>query len=102
MPLQLVAFWGLFVAFTAAYSIKVLVSEFQSIDMHCIVLSLKFYGRLSISVLGNKQPFKKTWRSKVHIFKKLTDLWTVALTQNPRFPQKIQDTGNLTSGRMMI
>jgi hypothetical protein len=43
----------------AAYSIKVLVSGYQSIDMHCIVSPVKFDGGLSISVLRNKQPLKK-------------------------------------------
>jgi hypothetical protein len=32
-PLQLGAFWGLLVAFTTAYNIKVLLSGYQSIDM---------------------------------------------------------------------
>jgi hypothetical protein len=48
IPLQLVAFWGLLGAFTAAYGIKVLVSEYQLIDMHCIVLPVKFDGGLHI------------------------------------------------------
>jgi hypothetical protein len=37
----------------------VLVSGYQSIDLHCIVLPVKFDGGLSISVLRNKQLFKK-------------------------------------------
>jgi hypothetical protein len=41
-----------------------LVSEYQSIDMHCIVLPVKFDDRLSISVLRNKQHFKKNGRQK--------------------------------------
>jgi hypothetical protein len=52
-------FLGLLVASTAAYNIKVLVSGYQSIDMHCIVLPVKFDGALSISVLRNKQLLKK-------------------------------------------
>jgi hypothetical protein len=36
-----------------------LVSGYQSIDMHCTVLSVKFDGGLSSSVLRNKQHFKK-------------------------------------------
>jgi hypothetical protein len=44
------------------------VSGYQSIDIHCIVLSVKFDGGLSISVLRNKQLLKKMeW--KVHIVK---------------------------------
>jgi hypothetical protein len=41
-----------------------LVSEFPSIDMHCIVLPVKFDGGLSISVLRNKQLFKKKKKKK--------------------------------------
>jgi hypothetical protein len=55
-------FWGLLGAFMAAYNIKMLVSGYQSIDMHCIVLSVKFYGELSISVLRKKQLYKKNGR----------------------------------------
>jgi hypothetical protein len=62
-------FLGLLEAFTAAYNMKVLVFGYQSIYMHCIVLSVKFGGGLSISVLKNKQLFQKKWRSKVQIFK---------------------------------
>jgi hypothetical protein len=50
---------------TAAYSIKELVYAYQSIDMHCIVLPVKFDGGLSILVLRNKQLyFLKKKRSK--------------------------------------
>jgi hypothetical protein len=59
IQLQLVAFCGLLVAFTAAYNIKVLLSGYQSIDMRCIVLPVKFDGGLSIPILRNKQLFKK-------------------------------------------
>jgi hypothetical protein len=59
IPLQLIAFWGLLVAFTDAYSIKVLIYGYQPTDLHCIVLPEKFDGRLSISVLRNNQPLKK-------------------------------------------
>jgi hypothetical protein len=62
-PLHLVAFWKLLGAFSVAYNIKVLLSGYQSIDMHFIVLPVKFDSRLSISVLRNKH-FKKKWRSK--------------------------------------
>jgi hypothetical protein len=53
-------------AFAAAYNSKVLDSGYQSIDMHCIVLPVKFDGELSISVLRNKQLFKKKGGQKVH------------------------------------
>jgi hypothetical protein len=46
-------------AFSDAYNIKELLSGYQSIDMHCIVLPVKFDGRLFISVLRNKQLFEK-------------------------------------------
>jgi hypothetical protein len=50
-------FWGLFVTFTTAYNIKVLLSVYHSIDMRCIVLPEKFDGRLSISVLRRERSF---------------------------------------------
>jgi hypothetical protein len=80
VTLQLVAFCGVLVAFTAAYSIKVFVSGYQSIDMHCIVSPVKFDSGLFMSVLRNKQLFKK-WKSKVHIFKTLKFL----MFQTPAF-----------------
>jgi hypothetical protein len=55
-------FLGLLVAFTAAYNIKVPVSGYQSIYMHCVVMSVEFDDGLSTFVLRNKQLFKK-WRS---------------------------------------
>jgi hypothetical protein len=45
-----------------------LVAGYQSIDMLCIELSVKFDGGLSISVLKDKQLCKKNGRQK---FKKL-------------------------------
>jgi hypothetical protein len=69
MPLQSVAFWGLLVVLMAAYNLNVLVPEYQSIDIQCIVLPVKFDGGLSISVPRNKQLFEKKRKSKVHIFK---------------------------------
>jgi hypothetical protein len=68
---------GLLVGFTTAYNIKVLVSGYQSVDMHRIVLPLKFDGGLSISVLRNKQLFEKrevksSHFQKVQIFQKLS------------------------------
>jgi hypothetical protein len=48
----------------ATYNITLLVSGYQSIDMHCIVLPVKFDGGLSISVLRNKQLFKINGRQK--------------------------------------
>jgi hypothetical protein len=62
--LHLVAFWGLLGAFSAAYNVKVLLSKYQSIDMHCIMLPVKYDGGLSMSVLKNKQLFKKNGRQK--------------------------------------
>jgi hypothetical protein len=50
-------FPGLLVAFTTAYNMKVLDSGYPSIDMHYIVLIVKFDGGLSIAVLRNKQIF---------------------------------------------
>jgi hypothetical protein len=47
----IVRFWGPCIAFTDAYDMKVFVSRYHSIDMHCIVLAVlavKFDGRLSI------------------------------------------------------
>jgi hypothetical protein len=44
---------------TAVYITKVLDSGYQPRDMHCIVLTVKFDGGLSISVLRNKQLLKK-------------------------------------------
>jgi hypothetical protein len=60
----LVAFGGLLVAFTAAHDLKMLVSGYQPIDMHCIVSSVKFKGGLYISVLRNKQLFEKNGGQK--------------------------------------
>jgi hypothetical protein len=68
----------------AAYKIKMLVSGYQSIDMLCIVLSVKFYGGLSISVLKNKQLLKKNGRQKVNIFKKFKFL----NLSNPPFEER--------------
>jgi hypothetical protein len=59
IPLQLVALWMLLGAFTVAYNLKVLVSGYPSIDMHCIVLPVKYDGGLSISFLRIKQLLKK-------------------------------------------
>jgi hypothetical protein len=66
----LATFWGLFGEFTAAYNIKELISGYQSIEMHCIVLPVKFDRRLAISVLRNEQLFKKIGGSKPISFKK--------------------------------
>jgi hypothetical protein len=40
------------------------VSGYPSIDMYCIVLSVKFDGGLFITILKNKQLFKKKGRQK--------------------------------------
>jgi hypothetical protein len=45
--------------YTDSYSIKMHVSGYQSIDMHCFVLPVKFDGRLAISVPRNEQLFTK-------------------------------------------
>jgi hypothetical protein len=71
-PLQSVAFGGLLLAFTTAYNVKMLVFGYQSIDMHCIVVRVKFDGGSSMSVLRNKQLFPKKM-SKVYIFKKVSN-----------------------------
>jgi hypothetical protein len=59
---------------------KVLVSGYQSIDMHCIVLLVKFDDELSISFLRKKQLFTKekggqkyTFSKKVPIFKSISN-----------------------------
>jgi hypothetical protein len=70
IPLQSLAFWALLVATTAAYSIKVLIFEYQSIDVHRIVLPVKFEGEVFVSVPRNKQLFKKNGGQKILIFKK--------------------------------
>jgi hypothetical protein len=70
IPLQSVAFGGLLGAFSVAYNIQMFVSGYQSIDMHCSVLPVKFDGGLSISVLKNGQLLtKKKEGSKDHIIK---------------------------------
>jgi hypothetical protein len=48
-------------AFTTAHNVKVFASGHQSIDMHCIVVLVKFEGGLSISFLRKKQLFTKKW-----------------------------------------
>jgi hypothetical protein len=89
ISLQLVAFGGLLGAFMAAYNIKMLVSEYQSIDMLCIVLSVKFEGGLSILVLRNKQLYKKKRTSKVQ---------KVQISQTPPFEERtdLVKRGNAT------
>jgi hypothetical protein len=59
IPFQSVAFLRLLVAFTTTYNIKVLISRYQLLDMHCIVFSVKFDGALSISFVRNKQLYQK-------------------------------------------
>jgi hypothetical protein len=48
IPLQSVAFWGLLVAFTAAYGIQMLVFRYQFKGMHSIVLPVEFDNELFI------------------------------------------------------
>jgi hypothetical protein len=57
---------------------KVLVSWYQSIDMHCIALPVKFEGGLSISFLRKKATLYKkrggqkyTFSKRVPIFKNI-------------------------------
>jgi hypothetical protein len=52
------------------------VSGHQSIDMHCIVLPVKFVGRLAISVLRNEQLFTKNWGFKTDQFLKSLNFQT--------------------------
>jgi hypothetical protein len=78
------AFWGLLGAFTAAYNINMLVSGYQSIDVHCIVLPVKYDGGLSISVLRNKQLYEKMdvvqiFNLQSTLLKKRTDPGKVSL-----------------------
>jgi hypothetical protein len=54
----------------AAYDIKVLVSGYQLVDMHCIVVPVKFDGGLSISFLRKKLLLLKKGVSKVLHFQK--------------------------------
>jgi hypothetical protein len=77
VPLLLVAFWGLLVAFTDSYNIKMLVSWYQSIEMQRIVLPVKFDGGLYISVLRNMQLLtKKIGGSKTDQFSKSSNFQT--------------------------
>jgi hypothetical protein len=45
--------------FTAVYDTKVLTSGYQSIDMHCIVVPVKFDGGLIMSFLKKSNSLKK-------------------------------------------
>jgi hypothetical protein len=71
VPLQSVAFWGLLSASTITHNVKVFVSRYQSIDMHCTVVPVKFDGGLSISFLRKKQLFANKRRSKIYISEKV-------------------------------
>jgi hypothetical protein len=61
VPLQSVAFLRPLVAFTGHLDLRVYVSWYQSIDIVCIAVSVKFEDGLSISVLRNKSLFSKNW-----------------------------------------
>jgi hypothetical protein len=61
------------------------VSGYQSIDMRCIVVPVKFEGGLSISFLRKKQPFTKKRGSKVYICKKVRFLVVNFATSCPVF-----------------
>jgi hypothetical protein len=54
--------------------------------MHCIVLPVKFYGMLSISVLRNEQLFTKHWGCKTDQFLKSLNFQTF---QPPPFGKRI-------------
>jgi hypothetical protein len=62
-----------FLAFTDAYDMKVLVSSYQSIDMHCIMVPVKFDDGLTVSFLRKKQIFTKKGGGvkSIHFQKKL-------------------------------
>jgi formate/nitrite transporter FocA (FNT family) len=70
ISLQSVAFWKLLLAFTAVYDTKMLVSGYQSIDMHYIVMPVKFDSGLFMLVLRNKQLFTKKKRVQKFTFSK--------------------------------
>jgi hypothetical protein len=76
-------FWAFFFAFTDAYDMKVLVSRYQSIDMHCIALPVKFDDGLSISFLRKKQFFtKKRGGIKSIHFQKKFQLSNISIPEN--------------------
>jgi hypothetical protein len=56
-------------AFTNPMGLQVPISEYPSIDMLCIVVTVKFENVLSISVLRKKLLFPKIWGSNFQIFK---------------------------------
>jgi hypothetical protein len=68
---------GLLGAFIASYNINVLVSKYQSLYMLCIILLVIFDGGLSISVLRNKQLFKKKRKFWSKISKTEFEMWNV-------------------------
>jgi hypothetical protein len=47
------------------------VYGYQSIDIHCIAVPVKFDGGLSMSFLRNEQLFTKNWGSKPISFQKV-------------------------------
>jgi hypothetical protein len=50
--------------FTALYDTKVLASGYLSIDMHCIVVPVKFDGGLVMSFLKKSNSLKRNERQK--------------------------------------
>jgi hypothetical protein len=58
------------------------VSGYQSIDVLCIVLSVKFDGGPSISVLKNNQLYEKKWTSKVQ------NVQIFLICQTPTFEER--------------
>jgi hypothetical protein len=85
-------FWRLLGPLTVAYNIEVLVSGYQSIDMHCIMVALKFDNELSISFLRNRLLLTKKKGSKNHIFKRV---WFFNF-QTPHFEEKTDLGKSLT------
>jgi hypothetical protein len=72
-------------------------------EMHCIVLPVKFEGGLSISVLRNEQLFTKIGGSKPNSFQKVkfSNLSTPAIWKKdrPSFPLKVSFfLGSLPNG----
>jgi hypothetical protein len=84
VPLQSVAFSG-HLWRSWPHNIKMLVSGYHSIDMHFIMLHVKFDNELSISVLRNKQLYKKRdvknsyFQFQIPPFGERTDLGKVSL-----------------------
>jgi hypothetical protein len=70
--IQSVAILLLCIDLTDAYNIIMLVSGYQSIDMHCIVFPVKFDGEFSISFLRNRQLLTEKGGPKIT----LSNMWS--------------------------